>query len=182
MEDAAESISIIKNNLSEGNIKFVVLMDSLDDRLKDLTLYVNQNSKFDIYAVDFECYKHDQFEIVIPKLYGSEVKKDIFQKTRTGKKESNQWRIYFIKAFDIPEHVHIDYDGATTRYLRLTTDAMDSVLPRMGINDGGWKNGRSYMYEIYSEGGFGNLVQVHFQLVMLMTIIAVCTLTTLSNQ
>ncbi len=77
MEDAAESIVTIKDNLSEGNIKFVVLMDSLDDRLKDLILYVNQNSKFDIYAVDFEYYKHDQFEIVIPKLYGSEVKKDV---------------------------------------------------------------------------------------------------------
>ena len=103
MEDAAESISIIKNNLSEGNIKFVVLMDSLDDRLKDLILYVNQNSKFDIYAVDFEYYKHDQFEIVIPKLYGSEVKKDILLKTRAGKKESNQWLIDFIKAIDMSQ-------------------------------------------------------------------------------
>ena len=164
VEDAAESIATIKENLSEGNIKFVVLMDSLDDRLKDLILYVNQNSKFDIYAVDFEYYKHDQFEIVIPKLYGSEVKKDILLKTRAGKRESNQWLIEFIKAIDMPEHIHIDYDGATSRYLRFTTDTMDSILPSRGVNDGGWKNGRSYMYEIYSEGGFGDLVQIHFQL------------------
>jgi hypothetical protein len=56
-------------------------MDSLDERLKDLILYINQNSKFDIYAVDFEYYKHDQFEIVIPKLYGTEVKKMVANKS-----------------------------------------------------------------------------------------------------
>ncbi len=80
MEDTTDSMAAIRQNLDEGNIKFVVLMDSLDDRLKDLILYVNQNSKFDIYAVDFEYYKHDQFEIVIPKLYGTEVKKEVVTK------------------------------------------------------------------------------------------------------
>jgi hypothetical protein len=67
----------VRNNLSDGILKFVVLMDSLDDRLKDLILYVNQNSQFDIYAVELEYYKHDTYEIIIPKIYGSEVKKDI---------------------------------------------------------------------------------------------------------
>lgn len=67
----------VKSNLSDGILHFVVLMDSLDARLKDLILYVNQNSQFDIYAVELEYYKHDTYEIVIPKIYGSEVKKDI---------------------------------------------------------------------------------------------------------
>ncbi|NCS98878.1 hypothetical protein GW764_01690 [Candidatus Parcubacteria bacterium] len=67
----------IKNNLSDGVIKFVILMDDLDSRLKDLILYVNQNSQFDIYAVQLEYYKHEDREIVIPRLYGAEVKKDI---------------------------------------------------------------------------------------------------------
>lgn len=52
-------------------------MDQLDSRLKDLILFVNENSKFDVYAVEFEYYKHEEFEIIIPKLYGTEVKKDI---------------------------------------------------------------------------------------------------------
>ncbi len=81
LDDASDNLLTIKDNLAEGNIKFVVLMDSLDERLKDLILYVNQNSKFDIYAVDFEYYKHDQFEIVIPKLYGTEVKKTVANKS-----------------------------------------------------------------------------------------------------
>jgi len=67
----------MKSNLNEGSFKFVVLMDSLEDRLKDLIIYINQNSKFDIYGVELEYYQHDSFEILIPKLYGNEVKKDI---------------------------------------------------------------------------------------------------------
>jgi hypothetical protein len=89
IDDATDNIVAIKDNLAEGNIKFVVLMDSLDDRLKDLILYVNQNSKFDIYAVDFEYYKHDEFEIVIPRLYGTEVKKTVSGKT-TARRQWNE--------------------------------------------------------------------------------------------
>jgi len=58
-------------------LKFVILMDSLDERLKDLIVYVNQNSQFDIYAVQIEYYKFEDYEIMIPKLYGGEVKKNI---------------------------------------------------------------------------------------------------------
>lgn len=68
LDDFSQASDAIHHNLENGIIKFVILMDKLDDRLKDLIVYVNQNSKFDIYAVDFEYYKHDQFEIVIPKL------------------------------------------------------------------------------------------------------------------
>lgn len=64
-------------NLKEGNLKFVILMDSIDERLKDLIIYVNQNSQFDIYAVQLEYYKFNEYEIMIPKIFGVEVKKNI---------------------------------------------------------------------------------------------------------
>lgn len=104
LDDASANLASIKENLAEGRIKFVVLMDSLDERLKDLIVYVNQNSKFDIYAVDFEYYKHDQFEIVIPKLYGSEVKKDV--PTRSAgqrRKWSEQEFIAAVEMLDEPK-------------------------------------------------------------------------------
>lgn len=69
--------SSIQNNLKDGRLKFIILMDSIDSRLKDLIVYVNQNSKFDIYGVQFKFYKVDSYEIVIPKLFGAEVKKDL---------------------------------------------------------------------------------------------------------
>ncbi len=67
----------IRINLQQGNIKFVILMDAIDDQLKDLIVYINQNSQFDIYAVQMEYYKFESYEIIIPKLFGVEVKKDI---------------------------------------------------------------------------------------------------------
>ena len=75
-------VDAMARNLSDGKLKFVVLMDTLEDRLKDLITYVNENSEFDIYAVQVELYKYDDFEIVIPKLYGAEVKKEV---TRGGR-------------------------------------------------------------------------------------------------
>lgn len=88
----------MRHNLNGGNFKFVVLMDNMHDQLKDLVLYMNQNSKFDIYGVELEYYQHDSFEIMIPKLFGAEVKKDV-----TARKSNFQDVIsdeQFIQAFD----------------------------------------------------------------------------------
>jgi len=87
-----EGVSILtenfKKNLNEGNFKFVVLMDKLHNQLKDLIIFINENSRFDIFAVEMEYYKYDDYEIMIPKLFGAEVKKDIdVSSTRSGR----QW-------------------------------------------------------------------------------------------
>ena len=74
VEDPELAFDNIKSNLEDGSIKFVVLMDKLESRLKDLISYINQNSKFDVYAVELDFYRHSEFEIVIPKLYGAEIR------------------------------------------------------------------------------------------------------------
>jgi hypothetical protein len=66
----------LRDNFNRGNFKFVVLMDELHAELKDLIVFINQNSKFDIFAVQMEYYKFEGYEIIIPRLYGAEVKKD----------------------------------------------------------------------------------------------------------
>jgi hypothetical protein len=76
-EQITITLEAIKRNLQQGNIKFVILMDAVEDRLKDLIVYVNQNSQFDIYAVQMEYYKFEKYEIIIPKLFGVEVKKSM---------------------------------------------------------------------------------------------------------
>ncbi len=70
-------IEAVKRNLQSGNIKFVILMDSIDDRLRDLIVYVNRNSQFDIYAVQMEYYEFEKYKIMIPKLFGIEAKKNV---------------------------------------------------------------------------------------------------------
>ena len=87
-EQAESFLTNLRSNLNDGIFKIVVMMDSTDKRLRDIILYVNKNSQFDIYAIDFNYYNHEKFEIVIPQLYGSEVKKDIGVSDNSSKRKS----------------------------------------------------------------------------------------------
>lgn len=83
--EANKVLSTLRNNIDGGYFRFVICMDALDERLKDLILYINYNSKFDIYAVDFEFYRYEDMQIVKPQLYGAEVKKDLATSTSATK-------------------------------------------------------------------------------------------------
>jgi len=102
-----ESVDMIidkaRVNLNSGIFHFVVLMDKLDDRLKDLILYVNQNSQFDIYAVELEYYKHGNQEIIIPRIFGAEVKKDLKTKTAKGSGTLWNWELFKERLKDFGE-------------------------------------------------------------------------------
>jgi hypothetical protein len=67
-------LSAMKECLEHGKFAFMVLMDQVDDRLRDLISYVNTNSNFQVYAVELEYYQHDSYEILMPHVYGAEVK------------------------------------------------------------------------------------------------------------
>ena len=73
-EDLTELLENLKRNVHEGRFKFVVLMDKLHERLKDLITFINENSNFAIFAVEVEYYEHEDQEILIPKLFGAEIK------------------------------------------------------------------------------------------------------------
>ena len=67
-------LSAMKECLEHGKFAFMVLMDKVEDQLRDLISYVNTNSNFQVYAVELEYYQHDSYEILIPHVYGAEVK------------------------------------------------------------------------------------------------------------
>ncbi|MCE5193414.1 MAG: endonuclease NucS domain-containing protein [Candidatus Cryosericum sp.] len=74
-ETGTEAVfSAMKECLEHGKFAFMVLMDQVDDRLRDLISYVNTNSNFQVYAVELEYYQHDSYEILMPHVYGAEVK------------------------------------------------------------------------------------------------------------
>lgn len=90
--ESDEAETIIENmneNVENGNFKFVVLMDKLYDDLKNLILFLNQNSKFDIYAVEIKHYKYQENEIIIPKLFGNEVRKTSHRSVERGIYDEN---------------------------------------------------------------------------------------------
>jgi len=67
-------------------------MDTLHDQLKNLLIFINQNSKFDVFAVEMKYYKYEDYEILIPRLYGSEIRKT---KQEHGISERNQKYLEF---------------------------------------------------------------------------------------
>src|SRR5205085_1394649 len=68
---------------------FVVLMDQLDDRLRQLISFVNTNSRFKVLGVQLDFYRHNEFEIVIPNLYGVETAKEADR--AIGTQRSKEW-------------------------------------------------------------------------------------------
>lgn len=76
-DEVSALLDNLRANLGGGRFQFVVLMDRLDDRLKDLIVFINQNSEFTVFGVELEFYRHDQYEILIPRLFGAEVKKQV---------------------------------------------------------------------------------------------------------
>jgi len=98
VEDVTALMQAVRHNLSAGNFRFVVLMDRLEDRLKDLITFVNRNSQFTIYGVEMEFYKFDKFEILIPKLFGAEVTKEVSAPKPIGAKQKWDEASFFAKA------------------------------------------------------------------------------------
>ncbi len=118
-EGVSALLENFKKNLNEGSFKFVVLMDKLQSRLKDLIIFLNENSRFDIFAVEMEYYKYEDYEIMIPKLFGAEVKKDIGVSSA---KSGRQWdeKSFFDEAKKILDKDELEilkdvYDFAKTR-------------------------------------------------------------------
>ena len=151
VEDVVYMIESISKNLKNGNIKFVILMDQVSDRLKDLVTYVNQNSRFDIYAVDLQYYKHEQFEIVIPKLHGAEVKKTVTSNTGDTLRFDNQKILGWIEELSL-DWLNVDESKTNTTYIRLTTKYLNELIPQSDDVSGGWRNGYRYYYEIKARG------------------------------
>lgn len=97
IEDAAGLMQTVRQNLAGGDFRFVVLMDRLEDRLKDLITFVNRNSQFTIYGVEMEFYKFDKFEVLIPKLFGAEVTKEVGAPKSVGAKQKWDEVSFFAK-------------------------------------------------------------------------------------
>jgi hypothetical protein len=79
-EAANDFLVSLKRALSSGQFRFVVLMDTVDDRLKDLIAYVNANRSFDVIGIGLEFYRHQDLDILIPTVHGAEAKKQTTSK------------------------------------------------------------------------------------------------------
>lgn len=79
-------LSSLRANVGEGRFRFVILMDRIEDPLKDVIRFVNRNSRFDIFGVELEFYRYGDLHILAPELYGAEVEKRVDEGSRPDRK------------------------------------------------------------------------------------------------
>jgi len=95
-----EYMDSLRQNVDTGSFRFVILMDHLEDRLKDLISFMNQNSRFDVFGVELEFYKHEDLEIIIPRLFGAEIKKTVGSASSSSKRKKWDEESFFEDAIN----------------------------------------------------------------------------------
>lgn len=152
----------LKKNLAEGNFKFVVLLDKIESRLKDLIYFINRNSKFTIYPVEFEYYKFEDYQIIIPKIYGTEIKKSMNLKSSENRRQWDE-KSFFEDAKSKLEDKHLQ---SIRKLYEFSKDTFDEISFGTGSEKGSFnpknfKISQRSPYTVYSDGiltlNFGRL-------------------------
>jgi len=86
----------LMENLDSGDFSYVIVMDDINDRLKTLIKYLNQNSSFTLFGVELEYYEFDDKTIANPNIYGAELQKS-HSRTKSVKSQKRE------QAFDLLE-------------------------------------------------------------------------------
>lgn len=60
----------IENNLRKGNIKLIIVSDSIPNTLKDTITFINSFSNFDIYVLQIQSFQKDHMQIFAPTIFG----------------------------------------------------------------------------------------------------------------
>lgn len=144
----------MKKNFSGGNFKFVVLMDKLHSQLKDLIVFINQNSQFDIFAVEMEYYKYEDYEIMIPKLFGAEAKKTVGSLSPSGLRRKWDEQSFFD---DAKSKLTDEQLEAVKKVYDFSKDAADENRWGSGVGKGSFnpvftKICSKSLYSVYSNG------------------------------
>lgn len=153
-EEISALFENLKRNLGDGSFKFVVLMDELHSQLKDLIIFINQNSKFDIFAVELEYYKYEDYEILIPKLFGAESKKDInIQGSAGGRKKWNENEFFN----EVDSKLEKKYSEAIKKLFDFSKHEADQISWGTGVSHGSFNpkfnrvSARS-LYSVFTDG------------------------------
>ncbi len=86
-QDVDGVLAQVRANFNTGSFIFIVLMDKLHDSFKDLINFINANSNFRLLGCEIEFYRHEDLEILIPKLYGAEIKKTLSSSSPAARKK-----------------------------------------------------------------------------------------------
>ena len=111
-------------NLESGAFRLMVVMDEINDQLKDLIAYINTNSELSLYAIQLHYYKDESndLEIIIPELYGAEIRK------------SSASTSSFIDSTKEQFWADVDSESSLFESLKLIIDNLEEIAGSKGSN------------------------------------------------
>lgn len=152
-EEVADFLAQFEAAFASGKFRFVVLMDTISDRLKDLIAYVNASSSFDVLGVALDFYRHEDIDILIPSLHGSEAKK------QTGSSSGGRRAWDADSLFgDAKERLTPDQVNALERLHAWALNAADEIAYGTGAKNGSFSPkfesvSRKSVFSAWSNGG-----------------------------
>ncbi|TET22989.1 MAG: hypothetical protein E3J71_04025 [Candidatus Stahlbacteria bacterium] len=84
LEDFEESMfkENLADNLKQGRFTLIVAVDSINEELREIILYLNAHSDCTVGALELEYFKDDKRELLVPRLYGGPEVKEATGKQR----------------------------------------------------------------------------------------------------
>jgi hypothetical protein len=146
-------LSNLTQNVVEGRFRFVVLMDRVDERLKDLIAYVNVNSGFEILGVALDFYDDGDIHVLIPTLHGAEAKKQVVTSSLSGRRRWDEPAFFA----DAGTRLTLEQLGAVRRLHEWAAEHADEVRYGTGTQRGSFNAGFTRIhvrsvFTVYSDG------------------------------
>jgi hypothetical protein len=128
-------LAVIAEALSEGRFTAIVLMDRLDQRLRNLINFLNDNSGFQLLAVELDYYRHEDSEIVSPRMFGAEARRKGGGKPPKPPTDPNEWLADWERKYG---------ETAVAAWRTFIASALASGI--LGLRLGHYPSGMPYLY------------------------------------
>lgn len=130
--DSAAFNQNLSQNLKEGRFTLIVAVDSINEELKEIVLYLNAHSDCTVGALELEYFNDNNSEYLIPHLYGgTEVKEALGRETRPSR--TKKWnKESFLKALREYNVNEPDEEKFTEKELKAMEELIDFTAKASG--------------------------------------------------
>lgn len=137
------------DNIDNSNHSFADKVDNIKNSDWQITREIDTENGWDIDSIRRRGSKLAEEAVSIwrsPK----ERTREIELVKRGGNKDRVKKYVDIINGFELP-FIRTDEEHSNNTYIRFNTDYLDTLIPKRDDNNGGWRNGQAYCYELYND-------------------------------
>lgn len=136
------------DNISNSNHSFADKVENIKNSDWQITREVNTDNGWGIQSIQQR--GNDLAEKAVSIWRAPAERTREVELAQKGGKKLTQKFADWIEEFDLP-YITIDDDHSSNSYLRFTTDNISRLIPARDENDGGWRSGHAYYYELKTD-------------------------------